>query len=365
MTTRSPKRIFITDCEGPISKNDNAYELTSHFVPDGDKLFSVISKYDDVLADVLKRRGYKAGDTLKLVLPFLKAYDVTNKEMRNFSEKTILLIAGAKDTMQFVQRIMPSFIVSTSYEHYLSALCKAVGFPFENTYHTRVNIDKYTKTKTETQQLKQTAKEIAAMPMIEIPRNAKSLEDFSLRDQKNIRRLDEIFWSTIPEMSLGEIFDEVNPVGGKEKANAVQEIVAKVGCDVDCVMYIGDSITDVECFRFLRNGDGLTVSFNGNDYAVREAEIAVMSENTIITSILADVFARSGKQAVLELAEKWSFTALKEHKVDPTLLSRVKQLYPKTLPRVTKITAHNRKRLAEESIAFRKTVRGKAIAGLG
>ena len=51
------KRVFVSDCEGPISKNDNAFELTSHFVPDGDKLFTVMSRYDDVLAEVIRKPG--------------------------------------------------------------------------------------------------------------------------------------------------------------------------------------------------------------------------------------------------------------------------------------------------------------------
>jgi energy-converting hydrogenase A subunit R len=365
LTTRSAKRIFVTDCEGPISKNDNAYELTSHFIPNGEKIFSLISKYDDVLTDVLKRKDYKAGGTLKLILPFLRIYGVTNQKMKDFSERNIFLISGAKDTMQFVQKIMPSFIVSTSYEHYLSALCKAVGFPFENTYNTKVNIDAYNTTKEETETLKQIAKEIAKMPMIEIPKNAKSLEDFSPNDQKMIKRLDEIFWNQICQMSLGKMFDEVNPVGGREKANSTKEIVARKGCNVDCVMYVGDSITDVECFKFVRNGDGLTVSFNGNEYAVREAEIALMSENTIVTSIIADIFARFGKGSVLQLAKEWSFSALKQFEVNLTLMKQVHQLYPKRLPKVEVITRYNTKRLVKESVAFRKSVRGEAIARLG
>ena len=63
-------KLFITDCEGPISKNDNAYEITQQVISDGDKFFTQISRYDDVQADILKRQGYKAGDTLKLILPF-------------------------------------------------------------------------------------------------------------------------------------------------------------------------------------------------------------------------------------------------------------------------------------------------------
>lgn len=365
MTTGVSKKIFVTDCEGPISKNDNAYELTCRVVPNGDKFFSLISKYDDVLADVFKRRGYRAGDTLKLILPFLKAYDVTNQKMKDFAAKNILLVPGAKDTMQFVQKVMPSYIVSTSYEHYISALCKVTGFPVKNTCSTRVNIDQYRITQQEKETLKQLAQEIAKMPMLEIPKNASSLEDFALRDQTTIKRLDEIFWSVIPSMSLGRIFDDVNPVGGKEKASAVQEIVARCDCSVDCAMYVGDSITDVECFRFVRKGDGLTVSFNGNEYAVREAEIAVMSENTIITSILADTFLRLGKGSVLKLAGDWSLPTLRQSKVNPALLNKIEQLHTQNPPRVRVITRDDMEETAKESTAFRKRVRGEAIAKLG
>jgi energy-converting hydrogenase A subunit R len=365
LTRRQLQKIFVTDCEGPISKNDNAYELTSCYIPEGSKFYTLISKYDDVLADVLKRKRYRAGDTLKLILPFLKAYDVTDQKMIDFSAKDILLVAGAKDTMHFVQKAMPSFIVSTSYEHYLSALCTAADFPVENTYSTKVNLDKYPIKPEEKETLKHIAKEITKMPIITIPKNAESLDDFSLKDQATIKRLDEIFWSQIPRMQLGKILDEVNPVGGRQKAVAVKEIVAKCGCDVDCVLYVGDSITDVECFQLVKRGGGLTVSFNGNEYAVREAQIAVMSENTVVTSILADVFSRRGKDSVLQLAKEWSFPALKRFETNPALLRQVGQLYSNSLPKVTTITNGNSEKIVKESVAFRKRVRGEAIARLG
>jgi energy-converting hydrogenase A subunit R len=365
LTAQRPKKIFVCDCEGPISRNDNAYELTSHFIPNGDKFFSLISKYDDILADVLKKEDYKAGDTLKLILPFLKAFNVTNQKMEDFAAKNIVLVPGARDTLQFVRKIMPSFIVSTSYEHYISALCKAVNFPFENTYCTRANIDKYQTTKEETETLKQLAKEIATMPMFEIPKNTKSLKDLSPRDQATIRGLDEILWGKIPSMPVGRMFDEVNPIGGREKASAVEKIVARKNCNVDCVMYVGDSITDVECFQFVRNGDGLTISFNGNEYAVREAEIAVMSENTIVTSILAAVFAQLDKDAVLQLVKEWSFPALRQFNVKSSLIMQAQKSYPRNLPRVEVVTKENKDELIRESVVFRKKVRGEAIAKLG
>ncbi len=66
-------RVFVTDCEGPVSLNDNAYEAAAAFIPDGDRFFRKVSEFDDILADEIKRPGYNAGDTLKLIVPFLVA----------------------------------------------------------------------------------------------------------------------------------------------------------------------------------------------------------------------------------------------------------------------------------------------------
>ncbi len=33
------KRLFVTDCEGPLSLNDNAYEIAKEFIPEGDEFF--------------------------------------------------------------------------------------------------------------------------------------------------------------------------------------------------------------------------------------------------------------------------------------------------------------------------------------
>ena len=140
---KEEKRVFITDCEGPISKNDNAFELTCKFIPEGEKFFTQISRYDDVLADVVKRSGYKAGGTLKLIVPFLKAYEVTNKKMIEFSTHNVLLMPGAKDTLRLLRDMMPSFIVSTSYKHYIRVLCNVLNFPYKKTYCTSLNIDAY------------------------------------------------------------------------------------------------------------------------------------------------------------------------------------------------------------------------------
>jgi len=359
------KRVFVSDCEGPISKNDNAFEITSHFVPEGDKLFTIISRYDDVLADVLKRPHYKAGDTLRLILPFLKAYDVTDSKIQEFSAKSLILISGVKDSLQYIKNVSHAFIVSTSYEHYIKALCQALGFPYENTYCTRLSIDKYHMTEEEKTRLKKMAKEITTMPIVEIPPEAKSLEDFLEKDRKTILRLDEMFWEEIACMKAGRVFSEVNPVGGGEKAEAVKDAARREGMSLADVMYVGDSITDVEAFRLIKENHGLAVSFNGNQYSVKNAEIAVLSEHSIVTAVIADVFSRFGKEQALSLIKNWNRQGLKKTPINQTLLNSLFKLYPTELPKAKIITKENMETLAKESSEFRKKVRGEAIGRLG
>lgn len=359
------KKAFISDCEGPISKNDNAFELTAHYVPNGEHFYAVISRYDDVLADVFKRPGYKAGDTLKLILPFLKAYGVTERKMQSFSAKTLILIPKVKESLEFIRELMDAYIVSTSYEHYVKVLCKSIEFPFENAYCTKAEIDKYKLCEGERVKLKELATEIAKMPIIEIPPNAKNIEDFPEEPRQTIWRLDEIFWHEIAKMEIGKIFKEVSPVGGREKAEVVRQIAEKLSLSLSEVVYVGDSITDVEAFKTVRQAGGLTISFNGNEYAVREAEIAVMAENALATAVLAHVFCKHDKESVIKLAENWNTSTIKQLDINQKLKTMFLNLHQKKPPQVKVVKTESMEKLIRESTAFRKSVRGEAIGRLG
>jgi energy-converting hydrogenase A subunit R len=360
------KRVFVSDCEGPISKNDNAFELTSHFVPDGNKLFTVVSRYDDVLAEVVRKQGYEAGGTIKLILPFLKAYGVTDQKMREFSAGHLVCIAGIRDTLQHVRGLAPSFIVSASYEHYLRALCEVLEFPFDNAYCTRVCLDKYGIGERERGELKQLAREIAKMPVFDIPSDGESLDDMAEEDRETVRRLDEIFWKEIGvEMDIGRVYCEVSPMGGGEKAEAIKDIVERLDVAVADVMYVGDSITDDEAFRLVERKGGLTVSFNGNQYAVRNAAVAVLSENSIVTAVIADAFLRLGKPEALRLVKDWNKKALEKSGVSQTLIGQLFKLYPRRLPKAVIVNEENMETLADESSRFRNKVRGEAVGRLG
>jgi len=346
---------FITDCEGPISKNDNALELAANFLPEGEKFFTQLSRYDDFLA-LIGREGYKAGDTLRLILPFLKAYGTTDEKIVEYSRKNILLMPGAKETLRFVQKRMPSFIVSTSYQPYVRALCEAIKFPPESVYCTELNIDKYSISRKEVGKIKGFTREILSYPLIEVS----EIDNLSHQTKKVINRLEEIFWKEIVSMESGKMLEEINPIGGREKVIAIKDSLKKTNTSPSDAMYIGDSITDVEALSFIRENKGLAVSFNGNRYAIETAEVACISENTVPISLIADAFSQGGKERVMELVKNWGYDVFKSGFVDKELAKRTLSLYPGELPLLEVVSGNNIKRLISESEKFRKRVRGVA-----
>ncbi len=361
------------DCEGPLTQNDNAYELCQEFIPEGGRFFSIVSKYDDFLADVIKKPGYKAGDTLRLVLPFLKAFGVTDEKMEEFSEKTLVLLPGTEVMLPLINGLLPSFIISTSYRPYLEALCKLTSFPLENCYCTAVTLDEYFLPMEEAETLKALSSEIAGMEMMDWPLDAKGHEDLEPLHQKTISRLDEIFWKIIPSMSIGRILDEVNPIGGQEKARAVDDSLKRTGLALNHVVYAGDSITDCQALDLVREAGGVAISFNGNRYALRSAEYAILSDNTCILYGISSLLKEKGRDAFSDLGfpERGMLDSraladrVGEIGISHKILSEIRGSVEREMLEVYYIPDTDFERLVEKSERTRKKVRGHKVGELG
>ncbi len=361
------------DCEGPITQNDNAFELCRKFIPQGDRFFAIVSRYDDFLADVEKRPGYKAGDTLKLVLPFLKAFGVTDRLMEEFSRKTLLMLPGTEIMLPEIARMLPGFIISTSYRPYLDALCQATGFPPENVFCTDVSLDRYEIDMEERRYLEKAALEIAKMEMIQWPADAKGIGDVAKDHRRNIERLDEIFWDEIYHMKIGRIFDEVNPIGGIEKANAVKESLGRTGLSLKDVIYAGDSITDVQALELVDSNGGVAVSFNGNSYALRSARWAMLSTSTVVVAGLCRLLLKEGcdflegllvdEQGRLDAAEL--IDQMMAAGVSGSIAAGLESLAERKEFQMFSVRASDHGRLIELSESMRKNVRGHGIGELG
>lgn len=357
------------DCEGPITQNDNAFELCEAFLSQGGDFFARISKYDDFLADIEKRPGYKAGDTLKLVLPFLWAAGVNTQVMREFSLKTLAVLPKADRMLIFLAGRFPTFIISTSYRPYLDALSIHTGFPATSIYCTELNDDLPSLNKDERLLLQELMQEIAAQPMLSWPEFTDSVFGLSDENRKIVERLNSIFWHILPQIPLVAACYAINTVGGSEKAAALQDSLTRTGKKASQVFYAGDSITDVQALALVRKSGGVAVSFNGNAYAVRSCEYACTGYTPIVLAAIAHIFAEKGRQGLNAMLEDGpvfedKLLALFERNGVAKELIVLMEPYRSSLS-LEIVTQDNLQTVLTRSERVRKEVRGKQIAALG
>ncbi len=337
------KRFYVTDCEGPLSINDNAYEISDFFIPEGGEFFSILSNYDDILVE--KNSGeYLAGSTLKIILPFFKAYGLTEKDLIEFSEDNIFMIDGAYSMIEYVQKIMPSYIVSTSYNQYIEALSKKTGFNYENTYSTQLELDKFSLTEDEQDKL------------IDIYQNI--LFDSSFEN------IDHLFSDVISNMKIYELIESVVPVGGIGKRNAILDIIEKNGYKPENLMYSGDSITDCEALEYAKNNNGLSISFNGNEHSINSASISIASTNNLILALIAEIFNNKGTDGVYDFIKLYNEDPLNTI-FDYSKNNDITQELLLNKPSINLITEENKNKLVQETKITRDKVRGKKIGNLG
>ena len=348
----APRRIYVTDCEGPLTRNDNAQEIAGRFIPDGAELFARLSRYDDFLADVVRKPGYNAGDTLRLLPPFLKAFEVTDDAVEEFSAEGVLLVPGALQLLAEITALLPAFIISTSYTPYLKALCRLSGFPPANVRCTELSLNAWPMPEDEKAWLRDEAARVMSRSVIEIPPEARSAGDLTPADAETVARLDDLFWAQMDGRVSGELVAAVRPVGGGMKLAALEGIVAAEGVEGADVMYVGDSITDGPPLAAVKAWGGAALSFNGNGYALAAAEFAAASPDAGVAAELAKAFARGGRSAVVAVVRAWPRPADGE---EPAGRARAR----------VGLVAEEPEALAEASAAARRSVRGARIARLG
>lgn len=346
------EKSFITDCEGPLTLNDNAFELCEHFIENGDELFKTLSLYDDFLVDVVKKENYMAGNTLKLILPFFVLENLKNDDLINFSKDNIYSVRDSKFLLKFLKDCMNTYIVSTSYGQYIEALSNYMEFPFENTYYTDVDVDSLYLNEEELSKIEKFKNRILENPT-----------DYEL--------FDEIFFTEIPKMSIYEKIKEIDVVGGLGKKLAIDDIIENDKIDINQMLYIGDSITDVEPLQFARENDGISISFNGNEYPLKVAEIAIVSPSAIATAVIANIYSDSDKSNVLKFINQYNSQENIEKLLDEFSINKeIKEKFLEVFnnnnyPIIKLINNENYEEILKESVYMRNNIRGEDIGGLG
>lgn len=238
----------------------------------------------------------------------------------------------------------PVFIISTSYKPYLQALAKRLNLPMDQIFCTEVDLDKVRLSPQEKKILTSLYEEINNFPKIELPKNASSPEELPQSLRSILNRLEEIFFEEIWEMDCGVFLREVNPIGGEEKAKACEKISKELGIPLKEGIYCGDSITDVQAFKLLKEEGGISLSFNGNRYALKTAEYYALSSSAIFFEKFALSYREGGKEGLNKLSY------IKNREFEFGLVPKEEEAFWA---------------LVEKSEAYRRKVRGELIGALG
>lgn len=343
-------RLLCMDCEGPITLNDNAFEICAHFLPRGEQFFSLVSRYDDYCADVLRRKDYRPGTTLAFIVPFLKAHNLDNELLRAFAKETLAFVPGAPEMVGHALSLLPVYIISTSYRPYIEAVTEILHLPIEQTFSTPLDLT-FTMSGEERDILLALYEELATMHLAPPAHGAKA----EAGNLPAIQRLDEIFFRKLPAMPSGGLLSNTIPVGGHEKWRALRQAVQAHGVSHGDTMYVGDSITDERVLRLLRKGGGCAISFNGNTYAVHAAEFACIAPKASALVPVITAFARGGTAGVRELAGRWASRTVETNQYGLSLESAV-------FAQIDDTTIDTIQRLSQQQ---RMSLRGKKQGSLG
>ncbi len=252
------------DLEGPLSPQDNAYELMKLF-PNGDKIFEVISRYDDLLA-LEEREGYEPGDTLALIVPFLVLHNISESDIADLASKASLTGGTAKLVSWLQNSGWKVFCVTTSYEQYAIHITQKLGIYAHNVACTPFPLNKLRQTlcKEDHELLQQAEEDILTMHPI--------------ADDNRIKQyLDNFFWQKLPTTNLGMAIEQVKPVGGQRKVAALNRFADKYDQPLSKWIVVGDSITDFRILQTVEQAGGVAIAFNANEYALPYSTMSLAS----------------------------------------------------------------------------------------
>ncbi|MDI6814575.1 MAG: hypothetical protein QMC90_00610 [Dehalococcoidales bacterium] len=282
------------DLEGPLSPQDNAYELMKLF-PNGDKVFEVISRYDDLLT-LEERQDYEPGDTLALIVPFLILHNISEDDIASLAVKANLT-GGADKLVSWLQsKGWKVFCISTSYEQYAIHITQKLGIYAHNVACTPFPLDRFRVTlcKEETRLLQQAEQDILTMRPV-------------ADDDRIKQSLDYFFWEKLPTTNLGMAIREIKPVGGWRKVAVLNKFADKYEQPLAKWVVVGDSITDFRMLQAVEEAGGLAIAFNANEYALPYSTMGLAS---ILLSDLTEVLSawqkgqRSGVEKIVKAKEK-------------------------------------------------------------
>ncbi|MDD4859344.1 MAG: HAD hydrolase family protein [Dehalococcoidales bacterium] len=242
--------------------------------PGGDKVFEVISRYDDILT-IEEKPGYEPGDTLALIVPFLVLHHIIEEDIITMAAKPIFT-GGAEKLVSWLQgNSWKVFCITTTYEQYALRLTQKLGIFSQNVACTPFPLNRMHQTLSQT--------ELALLQRVE----ADILKLYPPNDDAKIKQsLDRFFQVELPATEVGKLITQVKPVGGWRKLEALNRFAERNQQPLSKWIAIGDSITDFRMLHAVDAAGGLAIAFNANQYALPYATMSLASS---LLSDLTDV----------------------------------------------------------------------------
>lgn len=334
-------------------------DVCARFIRNGAHFYDVVKRYDALTAYVLGREEATAGNTVKWVVPFLKANGATDFLVRKCYEETIRLMPGAGEALGFASRLLPTFVSTSMYEHGWMSVAERTDAPLCEVFCSRMDLDHMQFGRSDSRRMREMCDRVTALriPKTEYELNVPMEVDEA--DVRIIKVMDDILQNQIPELPAMGLMESTNPVTSHRKAYQLLDVRKQTGIDLDSTMYIGGEDTDYQCLDLVRDAGGVSVSFNGTDFAVRGSNIAIMSRDSTVGAVFTSLFYDRGLEAILELAGNWNRKYLKTCEFpDRNLLDRMLAANPRKLPEVHVVDKGNVDEVAAKSAAYRKRLMG-------
>ena len=260
--------------------------------PDGDRVFEIISRYDDLLT-LEERDGYEPGDTLALIVPFLMLNSISESDITRLAGGASFT-GGAEKLLSWLQwNGWKTFCITTTYEQYALHITNKLGIFAHNVACTLFPGGrlKQALSREDLTLLKQTEADILTMQTV-------------TDDDRIKQRLDRFFWEELPATGLGEVIREVKPVGGQRKLDALDKFADKYNQPLSNWVVVGDSITDFRMLEAVDEAGGLAIAFNANQYALPYATMGLASTNISDLDEVLKVWQKGQRKGVEKLVRE-------------------------------------------------------------
>jgi energy-converting hydrogenase A subunit R len=252
------------DLEGPLSPQDNAYDLMK-LIPQGGSLFELISRYDDLLT-MEAREDYEPGDTLALIVPFLLLHKIQEKDITTLARKASLT-QGARELLADLKaKGWQIFCITTTYEQYAHHITGGLGIPLEHVAATSFPLDQFN------QELSKEDIALLQRAEEEFLKLSQSTDDRLIKS-----KLDDFFWGKLPQTPMGKFTRSVKPIGGQRKVSALTRFALENSHPFTGWAVVADSITDFKMLKTVDQAGGLAIGFNANQYALPYATMSLAS----------------------------------------------------------------------------------------